>query len=623
MSLQRYGPLLGLCLTLLTACSDSGTDTTTTTPLQSAQADGASTIIDTAVANGSFTTLVAALQATGLDATLADDTREFTVFAPTDEAFAELGQDTIDALLADTDKLTDILLYHVLADTTVDAATATGLAGSMVDAANGDALAISLDGMRLFINQSEVTAADVGASNGVIHVIDKVLLPPTDDAADDAPQAQNIVDTAVAAGSFTTLAAALEATDLISVLADETATFTVFAPTDEAFAALGQDTIDNLLSNPDELRDILLYHVFPNAAVDSTTAISLAGSTITMANEDDAAITLDEGVLRINQAAVTATDIVASNGIIHVIDSVLLPPADAHNPAALDNIVNTAVAAGNFTTLVAALQATGLDMALANPDETFTVFAPTDDAFAKLGQDTINALLNDLPTLSDILLYHVVGGAAVDSTTALSLAGTDVTMTNGDTVRVTVDNGKLFINMSEVIVTDIQATNGIIHVIDTVLTPPVTEDPVTEQPLPNLLDVAREAGNFTILLAALEATGLDVAIGHGNDMYTVFAPTDDAFMALGQSTIDNLLANPDVLRDILLYHVIAGTAVDAQTALSKVGFEIEAANGDRFVLNLMGDKLFVNDSEIIATDIRASNGIIHVIDKVLTPPHGS
>ncbi len=196
-------------------------------------------------------------------------------------------------------------------------------------------------------------------------------------------------------------------------------------------------------------------------------------------------------------------------------------------------------------------------------------------------------------------------------------------MTNGDTVRVTVDNGKLFINMSEVIVTDIQATNGIIHVIDTVLTPPVTEDPVTEQPLPNLLDVAREAGNFTILLAALEATGLDVAIGHGNDMYTVFAPTDDAFMALGQSTIDNLLANPDVLRDILLYHVIAGTAVDAQTALSKVGFEIEAANGDRFVLNLMGDKLFVNDSEVIATDIRASNGIIHVIDKVLTPPHGS
>lgn len=627
MSLLRYGPMVGLCLTLLTACSDSGTNTTTNTttdtPLQSAQADGASTIVDTAVANGSFTTLVAALQATGLDATLADETREFTVFAPTDEAFAELGQDTIDELLADTEKLTDILLYHVLADTTVDAATATSLAGSMVDAANGDALAISLDGMRLFINQSEVTAADVGASNGVIHVIDKVLLPPSDDAANDAPQTQNIVDTAVAAGSFTTLAAALEATDLISVLADETATFTVFAPTDEAFAALGQETIDSLLSNPDELRDILLYHVFPNAAVDAATAISLAGSTITMANEDDTAITLEEGVLRINQAAVTATDIIASNGIIHVIDSVLLPPVDSHDPAGLDNIVNTAVAAGNFTTLVAALQATGLDMALANPDETFTVFAPTDDAFAKLGQDTINALLNDLPTLSDILLYHVVGGAAVDSTTALSLAGTDVTMTNGDTVRVSLDNGKLFINLSEVIVTDIQATNGIIHVIDTVLTPPVTEDPVTEQPLPNLLDVARDAGNFTILLAALEATGLDVAIGHGNDMYTVFAPTDDAFMALGQSTIDNLLANPDTLRDILLYHVIAGTAVDAQTALSKVGFEIEAANGDRFVLNLMGEKLFVNDSEVIATDIRASNGIIHVINKVLTPPHGS
>ncbi len=614
-----------LSVVMLSACSENS-DTPSTDLVQPAQMDemeateSTGTIVDVAVGNGSFNTLVAALQATGLDEALADESRVFTVFAPTDAAFAELGDETINALLADPEALEDILLYHVIPDQNVDSATAVSFAGSSVDAANGDPLNISLDGVRLFINESEVTSPDVTASNGVIHVINKVLLPPAEAPADDDPQALNIVDTAVQAGSFTTLAAALQATDLISVLADDSATFTVFAPTDDAFAALGQETIDDLLANPDTLRDILLYHVVPDAAVDANTAIGLAGSTVTMANGDETALTLDEGQLRINQANVVATDVIASNGIIHVIDAVLLPPADVPVDAPLANIVDTAVAAGNFTTLVAALQATGLDAALADENETFTVFAPTDDAFAALGEDTINALLGDTDTLSGILTYHVIAGTAVDSTTAISLAGTSVATLNGAEIRISLDGDRLFINLSEVIVADIQTSNGVIHVIDTVLTPPVVEDPVTQEPLPNILEVANNAGNFTILLAALEAAELTNSIGHGNDLYTVFAPTDDAFAALGQDTIDALLNDPETLRDILLYHVIAGTVVDAQTAMGKVGFEIEAANGDRFVLNLQGDALFVNDSQIIATDIRASNGIIHAIDAVLLPP---
>jgi len=342
-----------------------------------------------------------------------------------------------------------------------------------------------------------------------------------------------------------------------------------------------------------------------------------------MANGDEAALSLDEGQLRVNMANVIATDVFASNGIIHVLDAVLLPPADPEPTAPLANIAETAAAAGNFNTLIAALQATGLDTVVADESLTLTVFAPTDAAFAKLGEDTINALLADPDTLADILAYHAIDGA-VDSTTAISLAGTSVTMLNGDEAMISLDGDQLLINMSAVTVTDIQASNGIIHVIDTVLIPPTDVDPVTSEPLPNLLEVASQAGNFSILVAAMEATGLDVAIGHGNDLYTVFAPTDEAFLKLGQDTIDALLADPDTLRDILLYHVIAGTAVDAQTAIGKVGFEIEAANGERFVLNLQGDALFINDSQIIATDIRASNGIIHAIDAVLIPPsHGS
>ena len=118
----------------------------------------------------------------------------------------------------------------------------------------------------------------------------------------------------------------------------------------------------------------------------------------------------------------------------------------------LPNIVDTAVAAGSFTTLVAALQATGLDAVLADESATFTVFAPTDDAFATLGADTITALLGDTDTLSDILLYHVISGAAVDSTTAISLAGSNVETANGDEISLTVTDGSLFINDAQVIV---------------------------------------------------------------------------------------------------------------------------------------------------------------------------
>jgi uncharacterized surface protein with fasciclin (FAS1) repeats len=246
----------------------------------------------------------------------------YTVFAPTDEAFAALGQETINQLLADTETLTDILLYHVIAEAEVDAATAISLAGGTAAMANGGEVALSLDGGELFVNMSKVTATDINASNGIIHVIDKVLVPGEED---NSAALSNIVDTAVAAGSFTTLVAALQATDLDHVLADESQVFTVFAPTDDAFNALGAETINQLLADPETLSDILLYHVVSDTAIDAETAAGLSGTSVTMANGDSAAISLHGKFLSIENAPVTITDIETSNGIIHVIDTVLSP----------------------------------------------------------------------------------------------------------------------------------------------------------------------------------------------------------------------------------------------------------------------------------------------------------
>lgn len=285
-------------------------------------------IVDIAVADGRFTTLVAAVTAAGLADTLASD-GPFTVFAPTDDAFAALPAGTVEALLNDIPALTDILLYHVVsgavpASTVVTLDSATTLQGSDVS--------ISVSGGNVFLNGNvQVIITDIEASNGIIHVIDAVLLPPAAPAAPapaPATVTNSIVDIAVADGRFDTLVAAVTAAGLAETL-DGPGAFTVFAPTDAAFAKLPAGTVEALLGNIPALTDILLYHVVGGAVPASSvvalnSAETLQGSPV-LINVTDAGVVLNGSV------NVIITDIRASNGIIHVIDTVLLPPADVDN----------------------------------------------------------------------------------------------------------------------------------------------------------------------------------------------------------------------------------------------------------------------------------------------------
>jgi transforming growth factor-beta-induced protein len=282
------------------------------------EAPMAKDIVDTAIADGRFTTLVAAIQAAGLvDALKAEG--PFTVFAPTDDAFAALPEGTLESLLLPENKqqLTDILLYHVVSGK-VMAADVTGL--SAAPTLLGKDLAVKVDMGNVYINEAKVIITDIETSNGVIHVIDAVLLPPAEEAASNT-----IVDIAVADGRFTTLVAALQAAGLVETLSGE-GPFTVFAPTDDAFALLPAGTLDSLLlpENKQRLTDILLYHVVSGKVmaadvVGLTSAPTVPGKDIT--------ITVKDGNVYLNDTVmVIITDIEASNGVIHVIDAVLLPP---------------------------------------------------------------------------------------------------------------------------------------------------------------------------------------------------------------------------------------------------------------------------------------------------------
>jgi transforming growth factor-beta-induced protein len=278
-------------------------------------------IVDTAAADGRFTTLVAAVQAAGLVDTLKGE-GPFTVFAPTDDAFAALPAGTVEELVKpeNKQKLTDILLYHVVSGS-VMAADVTALTSAAT--VLGKDVAVKVDMGNVYINEAKVIITDIATSNGVIHVIDAVLLPPSDDAMME--EKNTIVDIAVADGRFNTLVAAVTAAELAETLSGE-GPFTVFAPTDDAFAALPAGTLDELLKpeNKQQLTDILLYHVVSGKVmaadvVTLTSALTVLGKDVT--------ITVKDGKVFLNDTVqVIITDVEASNGVIHVIDAVLLPP---------------------------------------------------------------------------------------------------------------------------------------------------------------------------------------------------------------------------------------------------------------------------------------------------------
>jgi uncharacterized surface protein with fasciclin (FAS1) repeats len=278
-------------------------------------------------------------------------------------------------------------------------------------------------------------------------------------AAARATERMDIVDTAVSAGSFQTLVAAVKAAGLVDTLKGH-GPLTVFAPTDEAFAKLPEGTIAELLKpeNKTKLQGILAYHVVAGS-VTAADVVKLSSAETLQGQEIDIAVH-GEGVT-VDGAKIVKADIHASNGVIHVIDTVLLP-ADK-------DIVETAAAAGSFTSLVAGIQAAGLVETLKG-EGPFTVFAPSDDAVAKLPEGTIESLLNpeNKEQLAAILTYHVIAGKVMAADVVQLNRATSVL---GKDVAISVADGNVRVNGATIVATDIETSNGVIHVIDSVLLP--------------------------------------------------------------------------------------------------------------------------------------------------------
>jgi len=524
---------------------------------------------------GVHDTLVELLTKADLVTTL-QGTGPFTVFAPTDTAFANAGIDPANFnTQGEIDTLTDILLYHVVSGEVPSSAVTDGMLATMV---NGDKIKFEVSNGVVTLDGATVTGADVQASNGIIHVIDDVLIPPVDIPA--TAQSTTIHDS---------LVAAVIQADLLTTLQGP-GPFTVFAPTDQAFSDAGINLAD--LNNPEGkaiLSDILLYHVVSSEVPSSAVTDCMSADA---ANGQPLSFTVGNGVM-VNDANVTIADVVSSNGIIHVIDKVLTP-SDTPN-----DIPRTAQCTGIHDTLVTAVIQGGLLETLQG-EGPFTVFAPTDQAFADAGIDLAAVSQSDL---ADILLYHVVSGA-VPSTAVTECMSADTV--NGNPLSFTVGSG-VMVNDANVTLADVNTSNGVIHVIDKVLLPTAT---------PN--DIPRTAQctgiHNSLVSAVIQAELLTTLQGEGP--FTLFAPTDQAFTDAGidLAALDTTEGKA-ALSDILLYHVVPG--VVPSSAVTEC-LSADAVNGQPLSFTVDGG-VMVNDATVTLADVNTSNGVIHVIDKVLTP----
>ncbi|WP_051568163.1 fasciclin domain-containing protein [Draconibacterium orientale] len=422
----------------------------------------------------------------------------------------------------------------------------------------------------------------------------------------EAEEEKTIVDVAAEAGSFNVLIQAAQKAGLADFLSTEK-NITVFAPTDDAFAALltdlGASSLDDL--DAATLAAVLKYHVVGDLAY-SNNLSSGAVATLNTDSPDETPLSIlvnvDGGVM-VNNATVTTADVMASNGVIHVIDKVLLPPT----------VVDLATYSESFTSLVSAVVKADLAGALSG-DGPFTVFAPTNDAFAALFAALGISDLDEVAVedLTSILTYHVVG----DNVMSTELSAGSVASISGEEFEVTID-GEVMINGTvKVVATDIQGTNGVIHVIDAVLVPEM-------QKSNTIADIAVANSEFSILVEALMKADLVGAVADSEAELTVFAPTNDAFVALlselGATSLDDVPVG--TLTDILLYHVIGSKAMSTDLASGYFPTLSTFSDNNLSMYIEVGEGVTINGNTMVtAADIEADNGVIHVVDKVILPP---
>lgn len=411
----------------------------------------------------------------------------------------------------------------------------------------------------------------------------------------------NVYDDIIATSpNHTYLKAAIDQEGLASTLQDGSATYTVFAPTNDAFDALAAELNTNIagLLALNNLSDILTYHVLTTTVPSTAVTNGAIVDPIYTGNSIKMTVTADTSIYA-NHALVSGADLNADNGVVHSIDDVLLFD---------ETVIDIAIDNG-FSTLFTAVVTAELVPTLINPAAELTVFAPTNAAFTDLANNLntdVNGLL-ELSNLADILTYHVIGSEVDAASITNGQIATAVSMTN--TLKLTkTAGGDVYVNQAMVTLADVSADNGIVHALDAVVLPSET-----------VVDVALDNGFSTLATAVITAELLPALTDPFAEL-TVFAPTNDAFdnvVAELGTDIPGLLALSN-LADILTYHVLGSEVASSGISNGDIVEPLSATNTLKLSAHANGD-VFVNQAQVTMADISADNGIVHVLDAVVLP----
>ena len=557
-------------------------------------------IVDIAKSNPELSTLVDAIVSAGLTDVLSG-TGPFTVFAPTNSAFAKLDPATFNNITSSPTLLTALLQYHVVSGNVMSGDLSNGMVATLL---SGKSLDINIDNGVVINGSSKVTTADVEASNGVIHIVDEVLIP-------DDFVAQTIVQIAAGNPDFSTLVTILslpEMADLLQAANDPTADLTVFAPTNDAFAALlsalGKTELSELPVNL--VKEIVQYHILGSAVMSSELS---EGEVETLLPGESVTVDLSDGV-KINDSKVVIADVQAINGVIHAVDAVLLPSFVAQ---AVGTISEPVLFDNDFTILAAALRKAEL-LGTVSTTDNLTLFAPDNAAFVAAGITSLDGL--DKEALTPILLYHVLGSKILSS--QLPADGMAMTLNNDEKIYLGYLSDRVLINgLTTITEVDIEKSNGVVHKINRTLVPPA----------PNVVEIAAaladngDDSEFTVLVSLLTSDALssvlDALVNAEN--VTVFAPTDAAFDAI-KDVVPTL--NESQLINILKYHAASARVFSSDLQNGQV---IPMLNGETVKVMINGnmvslmDKSGGADAMVTEVNIHGTNGVIHVVDKVLIP----
>lgn len=425
---------------------------------------------------------------------------------------------------------------------------------------------------------------------------------------------------------FTTLCTALAATPDLKSALESSAMLTIFAPTDDAFNNLPEGMLQSLLNDIPTLSDLLLYHVKEGefAQEDLT-----CDESITMSNDQETTTVCQDGQIyqvgnkntKNNLPQIIMGDIKACNGMVHAVSEVLLPVP----PVKCSTITEIACTTKGFSTLCKVIEAAGLSESLSGTDP-FTIFAPTDMAFDKLPTGLLDALLNEnIPKLTDLVLYHAVEGVVSSSDLKCQQL---VSMGNGrDTRTICRENdlyqkgsGNTHTQLPKFITTDITACNGLLHAVSEVLLPPPPMDQCS-----SIVDIACGSPDFSNLCMALEMSGLD-AVFDGPEQFTFFAPTNAAFDKLPKDIkLTDLMKddNIPILIDILTFHAVQrevySTALTCSETITMMNEEdsLTVCDESHIYQKGLGN---IKQPEIVAFDMTACNGLVHVVNQVMLPP---